>query len=72
MPGLRRLAIRGLAVLALDWAALLLLGALLSDFSVHGLAGALVTALIVAILNALVWPTLSRLEIGRASCRERV
>ena len=63
MPGLRRLAIRGLAVLALDWAALLLLGALLSDFSVHGPAGALVTALIVAILNALVWPTLSRLAL---------
>ena len=63
MPGLRRLAIRGLVVLALDWAALLLLGALLSDFSVHGPAGALVTALIVAILNALVWPTLSRLAL---------
>ena len=63
MPGLRRLAIRGLVVLALDWAALLLLGALLSGFSVHGPAGALVTALIAAILNALVWPTLSRLAL---------
>ena len=63
MPGLRRLAIRGLVVLALDWAALLLLGALLSGFSVHGPAGALVTALIAAVLNALVWPTLSRLAL---------
>jgi uncharacterized membrane protein YvlD (DUF360 family) len=54
---------RGLVVLVLDWAALLLLGALLADFDVHGPAGALVTALIAAALNALVWPTLSRLAL---------
>ena len=54
---------RGLVVLLLDWAALLLLGALLSGFDVHGPAGALVTAVIAAALNALVWPTLSRLAL---------
>jgi uncharacterized membrane protein YvlD (DUF360 family) len=54
---------RGLVVLLLDWGALLLLGALLTDFDVDGPAGALVTALIAALLNALVWPTLSRLAL---------
>ena len=63
VPGLRKLAMRGLVVLLLDWAALLLLGALLSGFDVHGPAGALVTAVIAAALNALVWPTLSRLAL---------
>ena len=63
MPGLRRLAIRGLVVLLLDWGALLVLGALLSGFDVHGAAGAFVTAVIAAVLNALVWPTLSRLAL---------
>ena len=47
----------------LDWGALLVLGALLPDFDVHGAAGAFVTAVIVAVLNALVWPTLSRLAL---------
>ena len=59
---------RGLVVLLLDWAALLLLGALLSDFDVHGPAGALVTAVIAAALNALVWPTLSRLALPLRQC----
>ena len=63
MPGLRRLAVRGLVVLLLDWGALLVLGALLPGFDVHGAAGAFVTAVIAAVLNALVWPTLSRLAL---------
>jgi uncharacterized membrane protein YvlD (DUF360 family) len=63
VTGLRRFAVRGLVVLILDWAALLALGWLLSDFSVDGAAGALVTAVIAAALNALVWPTLSRLAL---------
>ena len=63
MPGLRRLVIRGLVVLVLDWGALIVLGALLSGFDVHGPAGALVTAVIAAALNALVWPALSRLAL---------
>jgi uncharacterized membrane protein YvlD (DUF360 family) len=63
VTGLRRLIVRGLVVLALDWAGLLVLGALLSDFSVDGPAGALVTAMIAAALNALIWPTLSRLAL---------
>jgi uncharacterized membrane protein YvlD (DUF360 family) len=50
-------------VLVLDWGALLALGALLPDFDVHGAAGAFVTAVIAAALNALVWPTLSRLAL---------
>jgi uncharacterized membrane protein YvlD (DUF360 family) len=54
---------RGLVVLLLDWGALLLLSWLLSDFDVDGAAGALVTAVIAAALNALVWPTLSRLTL---------
>ena len=61
--GLRRLIVRGLVVLALDWVGLMVLGALLSDFSVDGPAGALVTAVIAAVLNALIWPTLSRLAL---------
>jgi uncharacterized membrane protein YvlD (DUF360 family) len=60
---MRRYVVRGLVVLALDWAALLVLSALLSDFHVNGPAGALVTALIIALLNALLWPTLSRLAL---------
>jgi uncharacterized membrane protein YvlD (DUF360 family) len=63
VPGLRRLAVRGVVVLLLDWGALLVLGALLPDFDVHGAAGACVTAVIAAVLNALVWPTLSRLAV---------
>jgi uncharacterized membrane protein YvlD (DUF360 family) len=63
VPGVRRIAIRGLVVLVLDWGALLALSALLADFSVDGPAGALATAVIAAALNALVWPTLSRLAL---------
>jgi uncharacterized membrane protein YvlD (DUF360 family) len=63
VTGLRRLIFRGLVVLLLDWAALMFLGAVLRDFSVDGPAGALVTAVIAAALNALVWPTLSRLAL---------
>jgi len=63
VPGLRRLAVRGMVVLLLDWGALLVLGALLPDFDVHGASGAFVTAVIAAVLNALVWPTLSRLAL---------
>jgi uncharacterized membrane protein YvlD (DUF360 family) len=63
VTGLRRSIVRGLVVLALDWVGLLVLGALLSDFSVDGPGGALVTAVIAAALNALIWPTLSRLAL---------
>jgi putative membrane protein len=63
MPGLRRLVARALVVLILDWAALLILSPILPGFEVNGAAGALVTALIAAALNALLWPTLSRLAL---------
>src|SRR4051794_8648545 len=60
---MRRLVLRGLLVLALDAIALLLLAAILPGFDVNGLRGAIVTAAIVGALNALVWPTLSRLAL---------
>jgi uncharacterized membrane protein YvlD (DUF360 family) len=60
---MRRFLVRGLVVLALDWGALLILSPLLADFQVNGPVGALVTALIAAALNALLWPTLSRLAL---------
>src|SRR4051794_40931992 len=60
---MRRLVLRGLLVLALDAIALLLLAAILPGFDVNGLRGAIVTAAIVGVLNALVWPTLSRLAL---------
>ena len=63
MHDARRLLLRGLVVLVLDAAALLLLSWLLSGFDVHGVAGAFVTAAVVGVLNALVWPTLSRLAL---------
>jgi len=60
---MRRLVLRGLLVLALDAAALILLAAVLPGFDVEGFGGALGTAAIVGVLNALVWPTLSRLAL---------
>jgi uncharacterized membrane protein YvlD (DUF360 family) len=63
VSGLGRLAARGAVVLVLDWLALLLLSLILDDFSVDGPGGAFVTAVIVAALNALVWPTLNRLTL---------
>jgi uncharacterized membrane protein YvlD (DUF360 family) len=59
----RRLLVRGLVVLALDAAALLALSALLEGFDVHGVRGAIVTAAVVGVLNALVWPVLNRLAL---------
>src|SRR3954467_12596416 len=62
-PLMRRAPLRGLLVLALDAIALLLLAAILPGFDVNGLGGAIVTAAIVGLLNALVWPALSRLAL---------
>src|SRR4051812_27220986 len=62
-PLMRRALLRGLLVLALDAIALLLLAAILPGFDVNGLGGAIVTAAIVGLLNALVWPALSRLAL---------
>ncbi len=59
MPSPVRIAI----VLVLDALALLALGALLPGFDVDGLVGALATAAVVGLLNALVWPTLARLAL---------
>jgi uncharacterized membrane protein YvlD (DUF360 family) len=60
---MRRFVMRGLVVLALDAVALLLLSAILPGFEVHGVRGAISTAAIVGVLNALVWPLLSRLAL---------
>src|ERR1700704_3942647 len=60
---MRRLVVRGLVVVVLDAIALLILSALLSDFQVHGVKGALGTAVVVGVLNALVGPALNRLAL---------
>ena len=62
-PGLRHVVVRALVVLVIDAIALLVLSALLPGFKVNGLAGALGTAAVVGVLNALVWPVLSRLAL---------
>jgi uncharacterized membrane protein YvlD (DUF360 family) len=59
----RRLLYRAVVVIALDAVALLALAAILPGFAVHGVRGALGTAVIVGVLNALVWPTLNRLAL---------
>jgi uncharacterized membrane protein YvlD (DUF360 family) len=61
---MRRVALlRILVVLALDAVALLVLSWLLAGFTVNGVAGALGTAIVVGLLNAFVWPVLSRLAL---------
>ena len=54
---------RGLVVLALDAVALLALSAILPGFEVHGVRGAITTAVFVGVANAVVWPILSRLAL---------
>ena len=54
---------RGLAVLVIDSLALVLLAALLSRFTLDSFSAAVLVALILGVLNALVWPTLSRLTV---------
>ncbi len=54
---------RGLLVLLLDAAILLLLSELLDGFVLDGAAAALGAAAAVGLLNALVWPTLARLTL---------
>ena len=49
---MRRYVVRGLVVVVLDAVALLILSALLSDFQVHGVLGAVSTAVVVGVLNA--------------------
>ena len=60
---MRRLVVRGLVVVVLDAVALLILSSLLTDFQVHGVKGAIGTALVVGVLNALVGPALNRLAL---------
>ncbi len=60
---MRRVALRILVVLVLDAVALLVLSRLMAGFTVNGVAGALGTAIVVGLLNAFVWPVLSRLAL---------
>ena len=62
-PGLRHVLLRITVVLVLDAVALLVLSAIMPGFSVHGVTGAISTAAVVGVLNALVWPVLSRLAL---------
>ena len=54
---------RGLLVLLLDAATLLLLSEALSGFVLDGAADALGAAALIGLLNALVWPLLVRLTL---------
>jgi uncharacterized membrane protein YvlD (DUF360 family) len=60
---MRHLLLRGLVVLVLDAVALIVLAAILPGFEINGLRGALVTAAGIGVLNAFVWPVLSRLAL---------
>jgi uncharacterized membrane protein YvlD (DUF360 family) len=55
--------VRGAVVLLVDAAVLLLLSALLRDFTLDGPGAALTTAALVGLLNALVWPLLARFAL---------
>jgi uncharacterized membrane protein YvlD (DUF360 family) len=55
--------VRGTVVLLVDAAVLLLLSALLGDFTLDGPHAALGTAALVGALNALVWPLLARFAL---------
>jgi uncharacterized membrane protein YvlD (DUF360 family) len=60
---MRRVVLRCIVVVVLDAAALLALAAVLPGFDVHGVSGAIGTAAVVGVLNALVWPVLRRLAL---------
>lgn len=67
LPGVSRkpsrLLAHGLVVVLVDAVSLLLLAAILPGFRVDGLLGAVATALLIGLLNALVWPFLSRFTL---------
>ncbi len=62
-PNPLRLVLRALVVLIVNAVALLLLSEVLTGFVLDGPAAALWTALLVGLLNGLVWPTLARLTL---------
>jgi uncharacterized membrane protein YvlD (DUF360 family) len=61
--GRRQMLLHGLVVVLVDAAALLLLAAVLPGFTVDGLWAALGTGLVLGLLNAFVWPILSRFTL---------
>ena len=58
-----RLLARGAVVLVFDAAVLLLLSEILSGFVLDGPAAALGTAAVMGVLNAAIWPMLSRFAL---------
>jgi len=58
-----RLFAHGLVVVIVDAVSLLLLAAILPGFKVDGVWAAIATALMIGLLNALVWPLLSRFTL---------
>lgn len=62
-PPLWKAMLRALVVLLIDAVVLLLLSELMERFTLDGPRAALVTAAIVGLLNALVWPLLARLTL---------
>ena len=54
---------REILVTALDAVVLLVLSELLAGFVLDGLGSALLAAVLVGVLNALVWPVLARLSL---------
>lgn len=67
LPGVTRtpsrLLAHGLVVVLVDVVSLLLLAAILPGFAVDGFGAAIATALMIGLLNALVWPLLSRFTL---------
>jgi uncharacterized membrane protein YvlD (DUF360 family) len=62
-PGLFRVVRRAIALLLIDALALVLLSEILPGFTLDGPGAALVAALVVGLMNALVWPVLARLTL---------
>ena len=58
-----RVVWRGVLVLVLDAAALILLGGLLPGFNLDDASAALAAAAVIGVLNALVWPLLARVAL---------
>ena len=67
LPGVTRkpsqLLAHGIIVVLIDAAALLILNWVMPGFTIDGFVAAIVTALAIGLLNAFVWPALSRLTL---------
>ena len=67
LPGVTRkpsrLLAHGLIVVLIDATALLILNWIMPGFTIDGVGAAILTALLIGLLNAFVWPALSRLTL---------